>query len=72
MKLGRPTAAVLIVVVVAIVAVLLAGPPDVRDDLLAGLGALGALVLAALGPVLRRDADGDGLPWWVDRDEGGE
>lgn len=67
MTVNRPAAAVLIVFIVAIVAVLLAGPPDVRGEMLAGLGALGAMLLAQLEPVLRRDTDGDGLPDWVDR-----
>lgn len=70
MKVDRGTASVLIVLIVAIVAVLLVGPEDVRGDLLAGLGMLGGLLLSALGPVLRKDSDGDGVPDVIDDDRG--
>ena len=62
MRVRRTTAAVLIVMIVALTAVLLVGPEDARGELLAGLGALGGLLLAQLGPVLSRDTDNDGVP----------
>lgn len=69
LRIRRATAAVLIVLIVAIVAVLLTGPDDVRADVLAGLGALGGLLLAQLGPVLTQDKDGDGVPDVLEGDD---
>lgn len=53
-KVEPTTAAVLIVAIIATAAVLLFGPPDVRAELLASIGA-GATTLAAALPRLVRD-----------------
>lgn len=65
MKISTNTAAVLVVLIVALAAVLIAGPPELQAQLSAGLGGLGALLLASMRPLVTRDADRNGVADWV-------
>lgn len=72
LRIEWSTAAVLITVVVALAAVVLAGPAaglseSAQEQVLAGVGALGALVLAAMKALLGKDADGNGTPDILER-----
>lgn len=66
-RLNGYTAAVLIVVIVAITVAYLAGPSlgvpeESHSKLVAGIGAVGALVLAWMRGLLSRDQDNNGVP----------
>lgn len=66
-RIHWPTAIVLVVVVVVLAAAYLFGPMlgvpvGSHEALVAGVGAVGALVLAYMRGVLSRDEDHDGVP----------
>ncbi len=70
-KIQWPTAAALIVVVIVIGAAYLFGPslgvdPDTHASFVAGVGAVGAFILATMRSVLGKDKDHDGIPDIVD------
>lgn len=54
-RISWPTAAVLVAVIAAIVVVWVTSP-DHRGDILGAIGALGALLLAVMRPMLRGPA----------------
>ena len=73
-KIQWPTVAALAVVVAAVLAAYLAGPAlgvpeESHAQLVAGVGVVGSLLLAAMRSLLSTDADGDGTPALTDSDD---